>query len=39
MMDTDRFNLNDWIVIYELLDDDGHLSVIGKEELDRLRKR
>lgn len=37
-MITDSFTISNWITIYEVLDSDGHLSVLGKEELDRLRK-
>lgn len=36
MIDFDSISTREWIRIYEILDDDGHLSESGKEELKRL---
>ena len=39
MMDTDRFNLGDWVYLYEELDNDGYLNKKGKKELKRLKEK
>jgi hypothetical protein len=39
MIMPDKFTLSDWIQLYELLESDGHLSVLGKDELERLKRR
>lgn len=36
-MEIDEISLNDWIMIYEHLDGDRHLSVIGKTALDLMK--
>ena len=39
MIEFDLFKLADWIRVYELLESDGHLSVLGKDELERMKKK